>query len=73
MAKEYTASAYAILVDYGAEPIETIYTDSEGEPIYVTDKVITGLGHLQTIVLTQGMKSKGALIYNTFLEDSELA
>lgn len=71
-AKEYTASAYEVLIDYGADPIPTIYKDSTGEPIYVTDRIITGLGQLETIVLSHGMQPKGALIYNTYLNDNEL-
>ncbi len=72
MGKIYTSSRPDIISDYGYEPLPTIYKDSEGQTIYVTDQPITGVGTLENIPLVQGMNSLGALIFKTELQPSDL-
>ena len=74
MGKLYISSHPSIISGYGYEPMPTIYQDSSGNTIYVTDQTtFEGLRGLEQIQLTQGMQSKGILIFKTFLNDNELA
>jgi len=73
MGKLYTSSHPDIIADYGCDPIPTIYKDSNGRTIYITDGVIPDVGQLPEIQLTDGMQSKGVLIFKTFLEENELS
>lgn len=73
MSKLYTSSHPAIIVEYGYDPIATIYHDSAGQTVYVTDGNMEPLSSLQEIPLTEGMTSRGVLIFKTLLNESELA
>lgn len=74
MERLYISSHPSIISDYGYEPLPTIYKDSSGDTIYVTEHTtFEGLRELEEIQLTQGMESKGILIFKTHLNDNELA
>lgn len=70
--RTYTVSEVAVLQGYGS-PLATIYKYSDGTTIYVLPGIVDGVGNLEEFALTDGMESKGAVIYSTQLRDSELA
>lgn len=71
--KTYISSTYDILCSYGFTPLATVYKYSNGETIYVADGTVSNVGKMKNITICSGMQSLGILLFETNLNDSELA